>query len=60
MIWVTDSFTGGKVALAKAHIVAVFIMHGGENEGKTAINLTNGNIIVAESDIEVVGMLQGN
>ena len=60
MIWVTDALNNGKVALNKQHIVAVFVLQDGENEGKTAINMVNGSIIVSETDVEVVGLLQGN
>ena len=60
MIWVTDALNNGKVALNEKHIVAVFEMKEGEHVGKTAINLVNGSIIVSETDIEVVGQLQGN
>jgi hypothetical protein len=31
----------------------------GEMQGKTVIGLTTGNIVVDESQIEVVGVLQG-
>lgn len=57
MIWVTD-VRGGKIAINKDHIIAVFNIPEGEFEGKTAINVINGQIIVQESDIDVVGMLQ--
>jgi len=58
MIWVTDIVTGNKVALNPEYVVAVFIAPDGENQGKTAINLINGQIIVKETDIEVVGMIE--
>jgi uncharacterized protein YlzI (FlbEa/FlbD family) len=38
--------------------VAVFTISEGEQKGKTAINLTNGNVVVVdESDYDVVGMV---
>ena len=58
MIWVTDCQTKKKVALNPEYIVAVFVATDGENIGKTAINLINGQIIVEESDYDVVGMIQ--
>lgn len=59
MIWVTDALNGGKVALNETHIVAVFELKDGEHAGKTGINLVNGNVIVSETDIEIVGQLEG-
>ena len=44
MIWVTDA-RGGKIAINKDHIIAVFNIPEGEFEGKTAINVINGQII---------------
>lgn len=59
MIWVTESINGNKVAINSTYIVAVFTVADGEQQGKTAINLTNGSIIVDESDIDIVGLIQG-
>lgn len=58
MIWVTESISGNKIALNTTYIVAVFTISDGEQKGKTAINLTNGNVVVVdESDYDVVGMV---
>ena len=57
MIWVTD-VKHGKIAVNKEYVVAVFKIQEGDFLDKTAINLINGQIIVEESDIDVVGMLQ--
>ncbi len=57
MIWVTESVSGNKIALNTTYIVAVFTISEGEQKGKTAINLTNGNVVVDESDYDVVGMV---
>ncbi len=57
MIWVTESVSGNKIALNTTYIVAVFTISDGEQKGKTAINLTNGNVVVDESDYDVVGMV---
>lgn len=57
MIWVTESISGNKIALNTTYIVAVFTISDGEQKGKTAINLTNGNVVVDESDYDVVGMV---
>ena len=56
MIWVTDVM-GGKVAINKEYVVAVFTLQNGDHIGKTGISLINGQIIVEETDFEVVGLL---
>jgi hypothetical protein len=60
MIWVTDSQNGNKVAIAKRHIIAVFTIPEGEQEGLTAITLTAGSIVVKESDTELVSLMIGS
>ena len=57
MIWVTESISGNKIALNTTYIVAVFTISEGEQKGKTAINLTNGNVVVDETDYDVVAMV---
>lgn len=57
MIWVTDVHTNQKVALNPQHIVAIFIAPDGDHKGKTAINLINGQLIVEESDIDLVASM---
>jgi uncharacterized protein YlzI (FlbEa/FlbD family) len=61
MIWLTDAINKHKVAINPHYIVAVFrIPEGSEaadHVGKTGITLTNGSIIVEESELEVVGMM---
>ena len=56
MIWVTD-IKGGRVAINEEHVIAVFIVTDGEFKDKTCINLTNGQILVEESDYDIVGQL---
>ena len=58
MIWVTDVETKNKVALNPKHIVAVFIAHDGPHVGKTAINLVMGQLVVEESDFDVVASIK--
>ena len=41
------------------YVVAVFSASEGDMKGKTVIGLTNGNVVVDESQIDVVGVLQG-
>jgi hypothetical protein len=57
MIWITEAASGNKIAINPTYIVAVFTITDGEQQGKTAINLTNGNVVVNESDYDVVGMM---
>ena len=57
MIWITEATSGNKIAINPTYIVAVFTISDGEQKGKTAINLTNGNVVVNESDYDVVGMM---
>jgi hypothetical protein len=57
MIWITEASSGNKIAINPTYIVAVFTITDGEQQGKTAINLTNGNVVVNESDYDVVGMM---
>ena len=56
MIWFTD-VRKNKVAINPRHVVAVFTALEAEFMGKTVISLINGQLIVEEQDIEVVGML---
>lgn len=57
MIWVTETISSNKIAINTRHVVAVFIISDGEHKGKTAISLTNGNIVVDESDYDVAAMV---
>ena len=56
MIWVTD-VNGSKVAINKEYVVAIFTVVEGDYKGKTGISLINGQIIVDETDLEIVGRL---
>jgi hypothetical protein len=58
MIWITDALNGAKVAINPEHIVAVFVAQEGEMKDKTIVNLINGQIVAAEDDLTIVGMLQ--
>lgn len=59
MIWVTDATNGNKVALSKQHIIAIFAIPEGEQKGQTAITMSNGSIVVKESDVELVPLVSG-
>ena len=66
MIWLTDAVNKHKVAVNPHYVVAVFqIPETTDKEqnafiGKTAINLTTGSIIVDESELDIVGMINAN
>lgn len=60
MIYVTDTTTKKKVALNPQYVTVVFEIVEGDNLGKTAVGLINGTIVVDESDIDVVGLLNAN
>lgn len=58
MIWITEVGSGNKIAINPDYVIAVFTIPEGENQGKTAITLTNGNILADESDYDIVAMLK--
>ena len=59
MLWVTDSENGNKVAVSADKVILVFtVPKNVPNEGKTVIVLIAGQILVEESDIDIVGMLE--
>jgi uncharacterized protein YlzI (FlbEa/FlbD family) len=60
MIWVTDANTGQKVAINPDYVIAVFVAPDGDLKGKTAINLINGQLIVEESDFDVVASIKND
>ena len=58
LIWVTDTNNKAKVAVNTEHLVVVFTAQEGEQTGKTVLGLTGGiNVIVEETDLEIVGMI---
>ena len=59
LVYFTEVVSGHKIALNPAHITGVFIANDEEHKGKTVVSLLNGSFLVAESQIEAVGMLQG-
>jgi uncharacterized protein YlzI (FlbEa/FlbD family) len=63
MIWLTDAINKHKVAINPYYIIAVFQVPESDDpaqnahKGKTAINLTNGSLIVEETEYDVVGRI---
>jgi hypothetical protein len=58
LIYFTDAITEQQVAVNPKYVTVVFTAHEGEMSGKTIITLVNGNIVVTQSLIDVVGALQ--
>ena len=59
LTYFTDAANKQQVAVNPKYVVVVFVLHEGEMKGKTVIGLTTGNLVVDESQIDVVGALQG-
>ena len=59
LVYFTDATSQQQIAINPKQVVAVFTVKEGEMAGKTAIGVVNGSILVEESQIEFVGVLQG-
>jgi predicted metal-dependent peptidase len=59
LVYFTDAITKEKIAVNPKYVVVVFVLPDGEMQGKTVIGLPSGNIVIEESQIDVVGILQG-
>jgi hypothetical protein len=59
LLYFTDSITSNQLAINPTYVIAVFPTPEGEHQGNTVISLINGSLIVSESQIDVVGQLQG-
>jgi predicted metal-dependent peptidase len=59
LVYFTDATNQQKVAINPKYVVVVFVLPDGEMQGKTVVGLTNGNIVVEESQTDVVGIIQG-
>ena len=59
MLTFNDAVTDNSVAINPNFVVAVFTAGEGEMAGKTVIGLSNGNIVVSQDFLNVVGQLQG-
>ncbi len=55
----TDAQTNNPIAVNPKNVVAVFTVVDGDMAGKTVVGVVNGNILVNESYIDVVGQIQG-
>lgn len=59
LVYFTDAITEKDIAINPTYVTAVFVAPDGEMEGKTVIGLINGTVVVSESQLDVVGKLQG-
>jgi len=59
LVYFTDATNQQKVAVNPKYVVVVFVLPDGDMQGKTVIGLTTGNIVVDESQLDVVGIIQG-
>jgi uncharacterized protein YlzI (FlbEa/FlbD family) len=59
LLYFTEATAGTTVAINPKFVVAVFVAPPGESEGHTVISLINGTALVKESDLDVVGRING-
>lgn len=59
LVYFTDAVSGEQIAVNPSYVTCVFTVKEGEMQGKTVISVTNGNLVVMEDMINVVGVLQG-
>ena len=59
LIYFTDAISGNKIAVNPTYVTGVFRATDEEHQGKTVIALLNGSFLVAESQLEAVGIIQG-
>ena len=53
----TDVVSKQPIFINPKYIVAVFAVQDGDLKGHTAITLTNGNLVVSDTDSTVVGII---
>ena len=60
MLWFKETKSGNQIAINPKYVVAVFeVAEEGGFNGKTAISLTTGSIVVEDSLLDVVGQING-
>jgi len=59
LVYFTDATNQQKIAVNPKFVVVVFVLPDGDMKGKTVIGLSNGNIVVDEDQLNVVGVLEG-
>lgn len=58
LIYFTDAQTGNQIAVNPTYVVVVFTTKDEAGVEKTVINTTTGNVVVTDTQINVVGQLQ--
>ena len=53
----TDVVSKGIIHVNPKYVVAVFTVQEGDFKGHTAITLTNGNLVVEDADVTVIGTI---
>lgn len=59
LVWFTEAVSGNKIAVNSKTISTVFTAVEGEHKGKTVIISGQATLLVKESDIDVVGRING-
>lgn len=59
LLWFTEALSGNSIAVNPETISAVFTAVEGEHKGKTVVISGQATFLVKESDIDVVGRING-
>jgi hypothetical protein len=59
LIYLNEQATGQALAINPNYIVSVFEAADGDMEGKCIVVLTNGSWVVSQSQLDVVGIVNG-
>lgn len=59
LIYFTDEVTKLPFAINPKYVVGVFVASDDQNKGKTVISMINGSFLIEETQIDVVGRLNG-
>ena len=59
LIYVTDALSNTSIAINPEQVISVLVVPEGEHPGKTAAILTQGNVIVNDDFLELVGRING-
>jgi hypothetical protein len=59
LIYFTDAITGNKLAINPKYVTGIFVANDEENKGKTVLSLINGSFLISETQIDAVGIIQG-
>jgi len=59
LLYFKDAINGNSVAINPKYVTAVFVVDEGEHKGKTVINMTSGTLLTNDSQLDVVGRING-